>query len=513
MLRRDNIQFSSGITVHTYYGFELMRRQFVHLRRLFRRVHALGLLAVVCFSVSMVVRAQADDPFGDGSPDPVKLFERGQNAHARGDLEKAIEFYEEALKVRPEFAEAEYQRGTALVALSRFEDAEAAFRHTIQLRKNWSLSYSALGALLMRRNRDAEAEPLLRESIKLDPQNNLGLRMLADIRLRAGDANEALELAKHATADKEAPAAAWLLRGLAERATKDSVAALSSFNRVIQMDPRNFQALMERAEIRITGGDIANATADLHAAEGLTTDKANLSRVVTDYALAGNRDEAQRLAQTAGLNKPTATQTGGGLKVIGTPGEIEAANSDDPMVARKALETLLTKNPDSAMLLARLGASYRTTDATRSLAFYKRAATLEPNNVEYATGYGSALVQARDFPEAVAILRRVLSVAPDNYAAHANLATALYELKQFAAAVEEYKWLIQTKPDVVVAYYFIATAYDRLGEYQAALAAYESFLSHADAASNQLEIEKVNLRLPSLRKQIQLGQGAKKKTP
>ena len=106
----------------------------------------------------------------------------------------------------------------------------------------------------------------------------------------------------------------------------------------------------------------------------------------------------------------------------------------------------------------------------------------------------------------------MLVKAPDNYAAHANLATALYELKQYAAAIAEYEWLIKAKPDLAVAYYFIATAHDYLGEYPEALSAYETFVGHADLKTNQLEIEKVKLRLPSLRRQIQLGQGAKRKT-
>jgi len=109
------------------------------------------------------------------------------------------------------------------------------------------------------------------------------------------------------------------------------------------------------------------------------------------------------------------------------------------------------------------------------------------------------------------ILRRVISAAPENYAAHANLATARYELKQFAAALPEYEWMLKSKPDLVIAYYFIATAHDKLGEYKEALAAYETFNARADAKTNELEIEKVKLRLPSLRQQIKLGQGVKQK--
>jgi len=163
------------------------------------------------------------------------------------------------------------------------------------------------------------------------------------------------------------------------------------------------------------------------------------------------------------------------------------------------------------MLLARLGASYRTDDPARSLEFYRRANEIDPRNADYATGYAAALVQSRRFAEAVSILRRVTATDPGNYIAHANLATALYELKRFDEALPEYRWLLATKPDLIVTYYFIATAHDKMGEFENALAAYEIFLARADAKVNELEIEKVKLRLPVLRRQIKLGQGVKRK--
>jgi tetratricopeptide (TPR) repeat protein len=470
---------------------------------------AVVFLLLACGSVS----AQTDDAFGDGSSDPVKLFERGQNAHAHGDLLKALEFYDEAIKVRPEFAEAEFQRGNALVGLGRLQEAETGFRRTIELRKNWALPYSTLGTLLLRLDRDADAEPLFREALKLDPKDNLALRMLADVRLRARDAKEALDLTRRATNDPVAPASTWVLRARAEKETGDKVSALASLDHAIELDPANLSAIMERAEIKIAGGDKEAALTDLKTAETLIKgDKTSASRLAADYELAGKPDEAKRVATAAGLTPPPVAADGT-LKVVGTPEEIAAANSDDPLVAQKALEVLLGKNPNNGMLLARLGLAYRSADPNRSLDYYKRAATIEPGNPDYATGYGAALVQARRFVEAAVILSRVIRVAPDNYPAHANLATALYELKQYAAALDEYEWLLKTKPDLVVAYYFVATAHDYLGEYDLALTAYENFLARADANKNQLEIEKVKLRLPTLQRQIKLGQGVKQKTP
>lgn len=457
--------------------------------------------------------AQGEDVFSDSAADPVKLFERGQNAHARGDLRAALEFYEEAIKLRPEFAEAEFQKGNVLSSLGeRLAESESSFRRAIELRRDWPLPYVALSTLLVRLNREADAEAMLRRAIKLDPQNSLALRVLADIRLRAGDPREALELARRATDDPEAPLATWSLRAHAERLVGNKVAALASLDHVLKIEPLNSLALLERAEVRIEEGNIPNALDDLKSAESvIKDDKARSSRLVAAYERAGRAEDARRIAQAAELIKSEPTTLGDGIKVLGTPEEIEAANSGDPVQANAALEKLLKKNPSNAMLLARLGNSYRTSDPSRSLDYYRRAAEIQPGNADYATGYSSALVQARRFQEAVAILRQVIRAVPDNYPAHANLATALYRLKLYPEALAEYQWLLRTKPDLVVAHYFIATAYDYLGEYEDALTAYGLFLASADAKTNQLEIDKVKLRLPSLRRQISLGQGAKRK--
>ena len=464
----------------------------------------------VLLSAGLVVSAQTVETFGDDATDPVRLFERGQSAHARGELEKAIGFYEQALKVRPEFPEAEFQRGSALASLGRLNEAEAAFRLAISYKKNWSLPYSALGVVLMRQSRDKDAEQSFRQALTVDNKDAIALRALSELRLRAGDSKEALDLAKRAVANPEAPASAWVSLAMAERANGNKVAARTALDRVLADEPGNVAALTERADLFKDEKNFDLAIIDLRAAAKLKpTDKGVASRLAEALQQAGKTDEALAVAKAAGLE---VQQTSGNpAGVVGTPEEIEAANSGDLAVARKALEKLLEKNPRSAMLLGRLGASYRTDDPARSLEFYRKAAELAPTAPEYALGYGAALVQARRFPEAANILLQVVKAAPDNYVAHANLATALYESKRYPEAIPEYEWILAAKPEIVVAHYFIATAHDYLGEYPEALASYEKFLTVADAKTNQLEIDKVKLRLPKLRRQIQLGEGVKKK--
>ena len=472
------------------------------------------LLVATCFALLAMcasVSAQTVEAFGDDAADPVRLFERGQSAHARGELEKALGFYEQALKVRPEFPEAEFQRGNALASLGRLAEADTAFRRAISYKKNWSLPYSALGIVLVRQNRDKEAEQFFSQALTVDNKDNLALRMMSELRLRAGDAKSALDFAKRATANTEAPASAWVALALAEKANGNTAGAKTAVDHVLANEPENVAALLERADLLTDEKNFELAIADLKMAAKLKPDdKAVMSRLAYALQQAGKTEEAQAVAKSAGIEtqQPAANGAAG---VVGTPEEIEAANSSDPVIARKALEKLIEKNPRSAMLLGRLGASYRTDDPARSLEFYRKASELQPEAPEYALGYAAALVQARRFAEAAGILRRVVNATPDNYVARANFATALYEAKRYQEAIPEYEWIVAAKPEIVVAHYFIATSHDYLGEYPEALVSYEKFLSVADPKTNQLEIDKVKLRLPTLRRQIQLGEGAKKK--
>src|SRR5262245_52134375 len=77
--------------------------------------------------------------------DPIKLFERGQDAHAKNDLKTAIEFYEAAIRLKPEFPEAEFQRALALLSSNRKDEALKGFNRTVELRPDWAFAYARFG--------------------------------------------------------------------------------------------------------------------------------------------------------------------------------------------------------------------------------------------------------------------------------------------------------------------------------------------------------------------------------
>src|SRR5689334_23493673 len=170
------------------------------------------IIVVLCSVAATVSQAKAQTN-GLDQDDPVKLFERGQDAHAKSDFKTAIEFYDAAIRLKPEFPEAEFQRALALLLSNRKDEALLGFNRAVELRPDWAFAYARFGSQLSAYfNDDKNAEPILRKAIELEQDNEEALVALADLRARAGDRNEALTLSKRATASKDATASTWRKR-------------------------------------------------------------------------------------------------------------------------------------------------------------------------------------------------------------------------------------------------------------------------------------------------------------
>src|SRR5688572_19667155 len=89
------------------------------------------LIFTMLFGISTALTCAAQEP--TEPDDAIAVFNQGQDAHAKGDLKTAIALYQKALKIIPEFPEAEYQLGTAYLALNQTENAETAFRRAVEL--------------------------------------------------------------------------------------------------------------------------------------------------------------------------------------------------------------------------------------------------------------------------------------------------------------------------------------------------------------------------------------------
>lgn len=456
-------------------------------------------LIILLFTISATAFAQE----AKATQDAVKIFNLGQDAHEKGDFAVASKYYEEALKLAPEFPEAEFQRGNALVSLGKKNEAETAFRRALELRADWTLPMASLGSLLIEKDKFSDAEKILKKAIELDARNFPAYVALTELRIRtkAGveELKQLLEKLKLLTSKANPTASVWAARGALERALGEKTSAKTSLTQALALDKNNQFALLERAEIAFLEGDTATVSEIVKNLILLAPDAKNTKLLQARlYSESGKNEEAIKILDS--IKNQTAD-------ILFLRNNI----LDNTSTNVPELEKRLEKQAKNPIVSGRLCALLRKDNPAKALDYCRRASESEPGNAAHVVGYGAALVQAKQYDAAVIIFRQLLQLVPDNFTARANLATALFQMKKFDEAKVEYRWLTEKQPKLPIAYYFLAISHDNLAEYMDAMANYQLFLKLADPGESHLEIEKVNLRLPALQKLIKQGKGKKDK--
>lgn len=467
---------------------------FMMARLMGRSVAAL----LVSLCLAAFIFGQADDKVQQA----IDLFNQGQNVHEKGDLTAAIELYDKALKLLPDFPEAELQKGSALIALGKRTEAERSFRRALELREDWTLAIANLGSVLVDLGKFEEANSLLTKALEEDEANPLALASMADLKLRTNADETELKdvLAKlNALAAKVRPTASILsAKAAIEYRLGDNKAAAESAARAIEMEPKLRSANMVAADAALKVNDLEKAEVYIRTLESIapTAEDTIFRRARSSYAR-GKKADALTLLQT--VSAPSKETL-----------DFIAEIKDGDVADLTGLEAKIQRTPDDVNALAKLCQGFRVSNPAKAIEYCRRASTLEPNEISHAVGFGAALVQAKQFDQAVTLFRKLLTIAPEHVTIRANLATALFQLKRYPEAKIEFRWLTEKQPTLPAAYYFLGISHDQLGEYLDAMANYQQFLKLANAEKDQLDIEKVNLRLPVLQRQIKDGKGKKK---
>lgn len=447
------------------------------------------------------------------------LFEAGQASHQGGDLERAIEHYTAALKIEPSFWQIELQLSAANLALKRLAPARLSIEKVIAqlsqstdtpgLNQSFARAQVLLGEIALAESKKEESEKAFRKALELSPQSARAHAGLAEVFLSRNKFNEAAEEAKLAINTGDQRTATYALYAEALVAAHQNDEALSVLNEMLKREPSYVPALRYRAEVFAARTDFNNAIKDLQAALSLEPRLQDRLRLSEWLARTKQFEGAISLYQQILKDNPANKEAQTALAAL----MVESGKNAEAITQ---LESLIQTQPSRSDIRAQLAELYLVTQPAKALEQYSLASKLEPANISHQLGVGAALVKLRRFQEAVPVLRQVLSSNPKPelvYFAHTNLATALFELDDYANAAREFIWILNQQREqkrAAITLYFLGICFDKLGDLEQAQKVYDQFLSLA-SSENQLEIDKVKLRLPSLKRQLEKGQGKRKK--
>ncbi len=110
-----------------------------------------------------------------------------------GKIDDAISDFKQALRSKPDYAEAHYNYGRALARLGRWPDAIEQYHQALDSRPRRADVYDSLGIALFQEGRMADAMEQYREALRIDPMYSQAHYNLGSALVQAGRLPEAIE--------------------------------------------------------------------------------------------------------------------------------------------------------------------------------------------------------------------------------------------------------------------------------------------------------------------------------
>jgi Flp pilus assembly protein TadD len=152
-------------------------------------------------------------------------------------IDEAINQFQEAIRLGPDFAAVHYNLGTALLKKDRIDEAISQFQETIRLKPDFAEAHNNLGSALVMKGQTDEAISQYRETIRLKPDDAEAYNNLGNALVEKGKIDEAINQYQEAirlTPD-DAEAHNNLGSALLEKGQTDE--AISQYQEAIRLKP------------------------------------------------------------------------------------------------------------------------------------------------------------------------------------------------------------------------------------------------------------------------------------
>lgn len=174
-----------------------------------------------------------------------------------GHYDGALAFYGRAIELAPDYFDALFNRGCLHFGLKRIADAAADFRRAVDLMPNDAGALSNLGATLYRTGRLDEAVDVLRRALKADPTLIEAELNLGSALRRLGRDLEAREAFMRAAKRQPNCAEAYCGLGIVSRALGALDLALTYYDKALSIQPGLEEAISSKGCLQLLKGEFA----------------------------------------------------------------------------------------------------------------------------------------------------------------------------------------------------------------------------------------------------------------
>jgi tetratricopeptide (TPR) repeat protein/S1-C subfamily serine protease len=359
------------------------------------------------------------------SPRAAFYNNRGIVRDELGDKQGAIDDYNLAIKINPNFANAYYNRGIVRDELGDKQGAIDDYNLAIKINPKYAEAYAGRGIV---RNDLGDKQGAIDDytlAIKINPNlaqayNNRGI-----VRNELGDKQGAID--DYTLAIKINPnlAQAYNNRGIVRNELGDKQGAIDDYNQAIKFNPNYAQAYYNRGNVRYDLGDKQGA--------------------IDDYTLAIKINPNLALAY---YNRGVVRNDLGDK-----PGAI-----DDYTLAIKINPNYAQAYYNRGIVRNELG------DKPGAIDDYTLAIKINPNLAQAYYNRGKVRYQLGDKQGAINDFNQVIRINPNDALAYNNRGIVRDELGDKQGAIDDYNLAIKINPNFALAYYNRGNVRDELGD-------------------------------------------------
>jgi len=342
------------------------------------------------------------------SADATNLYHQGETFWELRRYKDALEAYNRAVELKPEYGEALQGKGNALLELKQYEDALEAYDKAIQIRPNYLEAWVGRGKALERLQRYEEAINALDFALKIQPKYLEAWNARANVQMKLQHFAEAIASFDMVVKLQPDYWSAWDQRGVALHNLRRYQEAVESYDQAVQSKPDSAVVWYHRGNALI-----------------------NLQKYQEAVASYEKAVQFQPNFYQAWYSQGNAL-----------------SNLRKFKEAVAAFDQAVKFNPDAdEAWYGRGWALHQLQRYAEAVTSYDKAVRLQHRSEQAWYNLGNALYNLKQYQEAIASYNRAVENKPDHYEAWYSRGNALGNLKRYQEAIESYNQAIQYKPD------------------------------------------------------------------
>ena len=211
--------------------------------------------------------------------DAQEWLKKGNESAQRGRYQEALEAYDKAVEIDPQYVASWHGKGVALERLKRYQEALEAYGKAVEIDPQYVASWHGKGVVLEKLEKHRQAIEAFRKAVDLTPldaiaHSNLGESLLAvgDIEGASKEVQKALDLSKDFSE-------AASLQGKIYIERCDYEAARESFEKAISLSPGDLNLLLWDAYAHYLETEFSLGPANKGYQEGIAAVIRTLERV------------------------------------------------------------------------------------------------------------------------------------------------------------------------------------------------------------------------------------------